>query len=236
MDVTITSSREFTDTLRRYATGSSHIFRDVLNGRALDIAIKSYKYTRVADKAKIEQRFGVVGYRVSRSRKTGAFKKRKAIFGGRITSEGKIQVYAELLVNYRRKKRGLPLVWGKQLETAARRMLSAVIRSIGFIRSGWIPAMASLTVAKKAFTDEGTNLNAGALNKQIRGQLKGYCRPAITWWNPQVEFGNTTKVAEPISRDAVDRAFRESIARMEYFINKGMEQAWQDAGGNRTIK
>lgn len=215
-------SDEFKKVLNEYALGSHKAFRDTINSRLLDIVIKSYMLTKRALWPAIEARFGVIAYKIGRFvKKTQTykrFKRAKMQFGNENT-------LAFNLVQARYKKKHGTHMKKADASRAATKLVNAVKRSIGFIASGWIPAMITLTVNKSARTGESTNLNADKMNREVRGQWKGFGRPALNIFNPSATAGNTTKVAEPIAGPAVQEAFAQSQAGMERILKRNLEEA-----------
>ncbi len=225
-------SEEFKKVLNEYALGSHKAFRDTINSRLLDICIKAYQNTKRALWPAIEARFGVIAYKVGRFiKKTQTFKrfkKAKMQFGNENT-------LAFNLVQARYYKKHGKHMKKADASRAATKLVNAVKRSIGFIASGWIPAMITLTVNKSASTGETTKLNADKLNREVRGQWKGFGRPALRIFNPSAEAGNTTKAAEPITGPAVREAFAASQANMERILKRNLEEAQKPFNG-RVIK
>lgn len=210
------SSAEFRNVLETYAKGSTKAFNDSLLSRLRDIIIKAYMYTRMADRAKIEQTLGVVGYTISTSKKTGKLRRRKAILDLRFS-------LAELIIQKRHRfgsGTGLNMPRAQAREKA-RKMIAAIVRTIGFIRSGWIPAMRALDRKVK----EGRSITPDrAGTGQQRGQPKGYFKSFEGGDRMFFEAGNTTKVAAPIGEQALQRARSESMAYMKQKIAEGQQR------------
>jgi hypothetical protein len=127
----------FTRTLRRYAKVNKKTFREIVNKKALDLAFNAQRLTEAADPKAIEYKLGAIGNKVGRNRKTGGLRK-----GRRILKEDN---FAARIVNSRRKKAGQPLIWGKELERAAQKLINARVRAVKFLRSGWLPAIKKLS-------------------------------------------------------------------------------------------
>jgi hypothetical protein len=201
-------SREFASVLNEYASKSKKTFVGSVNSRLRDVVIRAYRYTKIADRAKIEHRLGVVGFRTSISRKTGKFVRRKSMVS--VAEES----LAERIVQKKyRDKHGFGR-WMPRDEAreAARKYIASIVRTIGFIRSGWIPAIKRLDALSKK--------QSGIDRKEMRGRPKGGARPALR--NDAERFfaeaWNSTKVASEVTHEAVARAMSEVQANMERIL------------------
>jgi len=219
-------SGKFREQMETCAKRSTLGFRDFINVTMLKIVTTSYKLTRVADRAKIERRLGITAYKTSISKKTGKYVRRKAVI------TGLEETVAYRIVQKRAQEAGAPLTT-KQADTAARRMIGAILRSVGFIRSGWIPAIQKLSriVPARDRTD------GGAKRSEVKGRPKGYVIPMGAPAPRMIcEAGNTTKVAADITGPAVAQAMQQVQGWLEKKLKEYMEREIGAAIGGKTVK
>lgn len=163
---------------------SSRTYPKFLNGQALRVASNAIQATDKADRVAIERQMGVVGRKETLRGANSGGKKGWVRISKRELIDNS---FAARIINARKKAMGVPLIWGKELSDAARKMVAAKVRSVAFIRSGWIPAVRALS--KEVYT-RGAFLARDA--KQV-GAPKGYAIPARVTISGlvTVEIGNT---------------------------------------------
>jgi hypothetical protein len=202
-------SAKFKEVLNTYAAGSKRRFQDSIYSRLRDVIIRAYKYTKVAARAVIAQRLGAIAARVSRSRKDGKFR-----FRGHVTTEKSLAYRIVQKRHYDAQGKGMP---DKEAARAADKFIKAVLKTVGFIRSGWIPVLRRLN--SKLKDGSGADFQAG----EQKGRPKGFLRESKSAEQLMLEAGNTTKVAAPIGGEALSRAFAEVQANMERKISESMK-------------
>lgn len=117
-----------------------------LNQQCYLVAHKAALYTPSTSRFEIERYFEIEGYKLRRD-KTGAFKRKKT--SAAMPSSRGLRV-AFAVLNWRRKKYGgQPYERGKNgqegpIVKAARRLIGARLKSVGFLRLGWVSAMRDL--------------------------------------------------------------------------------------------
>jgi hypothetical protein len=195
-------SAKFKEVLNTYAAGSKRRFQDSIYSRLRDVIIRAYKYTKVAARAVIAQRLGAIAARVSRSRKDGKFR-----FRGHVTTEKSLAYRIVQKRHYDAQGKGMP---DKEAARAADKFIKAVLKTVGFIRSGWIPVLRRLNSKLKDGSEQ-------------KGRPKGFLRESKSAEQLMLEAGNTTKVAAPIGGEALSRAFAEVQANMERKISESMK-------------
>lgn len=144
---------------------------DFLNGQALRVVIEAVRQTEKANAAKIAHKLGQTGYAVKavKSRKTG----RTSYKRGRMTVA--TDSFASRILQARYRKTGDWGIGGKTMDERVRNYINSVMRSVAFIKSGWIPARQALfrVVKMKPSGTSGKFMDA----KQY-GKPKGYAIPA----------------------------------------------------------
>ena len=141
--------------------------------------------------------------------------------------------FAARIINARRKKsrnkKNRGMLFGEKLETAARKMIAARKRSVGFAKSAWLPAIRKLSAA---LGQSGNQKSRGG-GKQF-GKDKGWANLVRGQWKPIAEVVNaaaadpgrfTWKDLRGLSKAIVEGARRALIARtrnMEEMLAKAM--------------
>lgn len=209
-DITVhVPSPEFKRVLETYAAGSKRRFQDSIYSRLRDVLIRAYMYTKVAARAAIAARLGAIAQRLSRSRKTGQFK-----FRAHVTTQQSLAYRIVQKRHFEVHGRGMP---DKEAQTKADKFIKAVLKTVGFIRSGFIPALRRLN--SKLKDGYSGSFQAG----EQRGKPKGYLKESRGTETLALEAGNTTKVAAPIAGPALSKAFAEVQANMERKIAEAMK-------------
>lgn len=212
----------FTRTLRRYAKVNKKTFREIVNKKALDLAFNAQRLTEAADPKAIEYKLGAIGNKVGRSRKTGALRK-----GRRILKEDN---FAARIVNSRRKKAGQPLIWGKELERAAQKLINARVRAVKFLRSGWLPAIKKLSYS----VDRRDRVRWPKGLVKGKAKPKGYgiaarseLKPAALVVNSATK--NNAKAQAKIIK-GLKAGLNATMADMVIYIDRKLGRDWRKAG------
>jgi hypothetical protein len=217
---------EFTATLNRYRQLASRDPKKICDTKAFFIARRAVIETPKADKAQIKDDLGRIIHRKKQPvRMSLRTVKRYTRYGL------EVQVpLAALIINARRGRgRGL---YGSAMTEAIRAMLAARLRSIAFLKSGWLPAIR--TLVGLADTRGAPRQERGPA--QI-GVAKGYAVPAQSGWRARTIIANMAstrkedrtalyKYAEP----ALQRAFDAEEASMRDYIERKMRETAQAAG------
>jgi hypothetical protein len=157
--------REFNRAAELCIAHSERTYPQFINGQLLAVTSQAIKQTEKADANRIAYEMaGNVRTKLRTSRKTG---KRSATRQYDVIETS----LAARIINARLKASGMPLIWGKELAKAARRMIGARLRAVAFIRSGWVYAVR--TLSREVGYSSG-RADAAAM----RGQPKGYAIPA----------------------------------------------------------
>ena len=212
----------FTRTLRKYAKVNKKTFREIVNKKALDLAFNAQRLTEAADPSAIEYKLGAIGNKVGRSRKTGKIRK-----GRRILSENN---FAARIINSRRKKAGQPLIWGKELERAAQKLINARVRAVRFLRSGWLPSIKklSLSVERRDRVRWPKGLVRGKAKPKGYGiAARSELRPSALVVNSATK--NNRKAQAKIIR-GLKAGLSATMADMVTYIERKMGREWRKAG------
>lgn len=132
-------TKQFERTLRRYLASTSKDVATALNTKAYELAWHTERNTKRASRAEIEQ-LGIVGHKLRKDRKTGRLKKGAAIH--------ERNSRARAIVVGKRRKAGQELN-NREITKEARQLVTGRLRAIGYLASGWIPAIKKL----KPFSD-----------------------------------------------------------------------------------
>jgi len=208
-----TPSMQYREIMDRFLARSSLGFKDEGNARLLDISIKTYSKTPTANRSLVIQRLGGTAQKESVLVSGFGSTRRKRVMK---LQDDVLETLAYRIIQKRAKdKFGRYLPQVSAIEKA-RKMIAAVARSIGFIRSGWIPALRRLNSVVKG-------ARAAYKNEQ-KGQPKGYARPITSTEALTGEIGNTTKVAADIGAAALERAVDEAAQFMEGIMQREQEK------------
>lgn len=169
--------REFQRALVEYIPTTKKSLAQICNERALNIAARAIPPTPKAEKQKIEA-LGVVGYTVL-SKKGTRLKRAKAILsvGGRMRD-----IYVARMIKRGENPKDLT---AKEIADRVKRALGARLRSIGFIKSGWLPAMKRLGIA----AGKQAKLRILGDSKTV-GRDKGYAIEAKPGFTPSATIVN----------------------------------------------
>jgi|TARA_Y100000034_G_scaffold37265_1_gene45793 hypothetical protein len=208
--------------LRQYARVNKRSFREIVNAKALDMAFQSLKHTDSANPGAIEYKLGAVGNKVSKNRKTGALRKGKRIL--------KDDSFAARIVNSRLKKAGKPLIWGKELEKAAQRLINMRVRAVRFLKSGWMPAIKKLSykVDRRDRRPWPKGLSKG------KAAPKGWATPAKEELRPEAWIANSATNSAPAAIRKVEaglsRGMAAAVADMRVYIERKLGRDYKKAG------
>lgn len=180
----------FDRSLNRYAlVCKSRTFPEILNTKGYFIARATTRETGKADAFRIRAQLGQT-VRVNYLTKKGKVSVRRVLTLPQGTQHE--APLAALIINARRGRAGEPGLAGKPMDRAIRQLIGARIRSVSFIKAGWIPAI-------KKFAPLAAKGGAPAMDTSARefGRPKGDATPAKAGWNIHatllnLAFGNRT--------------------------------------------
>src|SRR5271165_3043075 len=202
---------EFQKALELAATYSSRTTAEVINDACLDIILKSATAIPKADRRKMEKElYGTI--EVQTVGKSG-----KLLKHPKTTRHPSRLIYN--IINARRRKAHLPDLTGSAMAEAAKKMINARIRSIGYI------AYAGFQKANRAFGGRGFSgkkLGGGDVNERSQA-ARGRGRPAReeSLW---AEFTNTARQAYKIGGPTVQRIVNEKAQSMTSHVEEKLQK------------
>lgn len=201
-------TRKFEETLKEYAKWTSRTARQIVDTKAWYVARKATWFTLKADPWKIKQQLGGI-VRVNRLNKKGKVVKRREL--QLVRAMGVNAPLAALIVNARRGRAGEKGLYGRAMEKALFKLLGARMRSVAFLKSGWVPAIHGLA----PFADRSSTPPMDKEARQI-GRPKGTMRRIGSDTNP---------VTEIINLATAKRDMKGALIR---YASDGLQQALDD--------
>ena len=218
--------REFDSTMELYRQVSKRDPKKICDTKACFIARRAVIETPKADKAAIK---GDLGRLIVKLKQVVGSKLRTVTRYSRYGLQVQAPLVA-LIINKRRGKgRGL---FGAAMEEAIRALIAARLRSIAFLKSGWLPAIRALIGLA----------DMRSAPRQERGPMqvgvpKGYAVPAAEGWKAKTTIVNSAdarrddktalyKYGEP----ALQRAFDAETASMLDYMERKFRESAKAAG------
>lgn len=194
---------EFTRTMREYSrVCKSRTIPEIVNTKAYYIARRAIFETPKADANKIKGQLGKFVTALVANKRGRMVKRRQVDL---VQGSQHPAPLAALIINARRGAKGLRGLYGAAMEKAARAFLAARLRSVSFLKSGWLPAVkllgqvigksggpsmgqrpkqvgqpkGSAMPARSGFRVKATIINAAGGNKNNRGALLTFGEPAL---------------------------------------------------------
>lgn len=216
---------QFNEVLKEYLGWTKRTLAEVLNTKAYYIARKAIWYTAKASKESIGDSLGRF---VSTSRTTKS---------GKTTTSRRLELaeareadapLAALIVNARRGAEGRPGLYGQAMAAAVRQLIAARVRSIAFIKSGWLPAIRILQTFAKDKSGAGPTDSAA----RIYGQEKGAAYPAVEGHemisrivnSAAGKAGTSAAALDKYGGKGLDMAFYDETASMKEYIERKMAE------------
>ncbi len=220
---------EFNRTLKQYREESGKEMEQIVAEKAYQLAggfgNGALQLTEHASADKIAREMALTVTDVQKvSAKTGKVSTRRKLDFG----VGYKDTLAARIVNWRRKREGKPPLWGKYLTDAARKLTASRIRSVNFVRSGWLASIKRLApLIKKSPRAGGVKSN----------RPKGYAlvdrrenHPAVTIVNTAM---NTLSRGNPhhnpqqmkaVAEAGLAKAVQEVIRDMRVYIERKLQK------------
>lgn len=199
------NTREFLRTADVYAGYTRRDCRTIVNTKAFYIARRAVIETPKADSSKVRAFF---------NRST------RAIVGK--------------IINARRGKRGAKGLYGDAMVEAQAMMKAARLRSVAFLKSGWIPAIKTLQPLAEKIGSQSTPSTV----KQV-GQAKGTATPAREGWKAISIIKNLADAKRDKKQSlhkfggpALQRALDFETASMKSYIERKLKESARKAGIN----
>jgi hypothetical protein len=212
-------------TLHEYARASKKDFQQIVNDKALDWVFKSLQQTDRANAQEIAVELGQTGTKLSKSRTTGQLKAGRKIF--------KDDSLAARIINARLKKKGEPLLFGREMEKAVRKMVNSRIRAISFIKSGWLAAVQKL---KRFSSDPRIRAQANDNATKIRGQPKGFAIAANQVLEPVATIVNTATKESPKAARVAEKGLSLGARIIEADMRTYIERKHQKTADKFSAK
>jgi len=196
---------KFDSVLNEYMKWTSRTLEEALNSKAYMIARKALWFTKKADREDIKSSLRRLG----------------------LSSRGTESPRGALIINAARAKQGLPGLHGRAMAEAINALEAARLRSIGFLKSGWIPAIRIL----EGFAKDKGGAAPRDSAARVYGQEKGAAYPAtadklsaVIVNSVGTQGRDRNNVLERIGGPALDLAFYDEANSMQDYIEKKMNE------------
>lgn len=238
------SKAKFERALEQYAYATGKNFSDVANKKLFYVAKRAIWYTHVADYQRIAREMGQ-NYTAATGKRAGRY---KMVKHSTYANTAKGAPLAAILVNFYRKKLGEKGLYGSEMKKAVQKMVGLRLKSIGFLKAGWIAARDAMKRKAKVMTaPEGTV--AGGSNRAGVARLGGAIaakpernKAYAAIWN-QANYGsnarnpnrggekyNHAKALLRYGLPALKRAFAEETADTLQQVEKAMRGTAKSMG------
>lgn len=227
------NTREWDRVLPAYRKVSKRSLAKVINKKMAWIVRRALWYTPKADYATMARELGQqLQSRTRVNRKTGksttslTARKGKSWLSHTNSARTASAPLLALMINKRRGENGLPGLHGAAMAAEFRRIFGARARSIGFLKSGWLPALKSF----RQFSGGGAGARGlPPMDKATRqtgqpkggGQIATEKRPIAVIWNSASTKRDHKKALLKYGQPALQRAFAEELADTIKFIEGG---------------
>lgn len=182
MSVKLDTSK-FDEAFKRYVAITNRDLHTATNTTAYYIARKAVWFTEKANKEQVKSSLvSVVTSQVTNRKGAVVTRRKKSL----VKARDHDAPLAAVIINARRKRAGKKGLFGAQMKAAVREMIAARVRSVAYIKSGWIPAIRTL----EGVADKGKQPRIDSSAKQL-GKPKGYAVPARGLsWTPVAKIVN----------------------------------------------
>lgn len=228
--------REFDRTLAIYRTYSKRAIATIVNTKAFYIARRATVETPKAKAAAVKSGLAkeVTVKETLLARRVRISKKGKVSYGSWITQKHKAPL-AALIINARRGRHGEKGLSGPMMAEAVAALLAIRLKSVAFLKSGWLPAIKRLEPYAERIGGRAPRQDRTAA---VVGQEKGGAKPAKeSGWESRAIIENLAGE----NRDnkgallvyglpALQRAFDAEEASMREYIERKMLEATKAAG------
>lgn len=222
--------REFNRTLRAYMEQTKRTLPEILNQKAYSISMAASKMTYKASLQKIKSDLWVVANRL-KINKSG---KRK----GQFSRGGKIKVYAgqesggapllAKIINAARGRRKVKGLQGNDMKLAMKKVHDSRVRAIGFIRSGWLPAVAAFarSIGKPVKSRTEKWLKRTAMMIGGARPAKPGMRPLAVFWNSATARPDNTKTHDvyKYAKEGLQAAMNQEVGRMKQHMEDKLKR------------
>jgi len=220
---------EFTATLTRYKQFSKKDPKKICDTKAFFIARGAIRLTPKTKKSNIKSELGRV-----------IFKKKEAVAMNLSTvtrySRWGLEYaapLAALIINARRGRASKKGLYGDRMSEAIRSMLSARLRSIAYIKSGWLPAIKTLF---RLADRRGAPRHESGIN-EVGSRKKGFATLSPEAWIGRTIIGNEAwtkrdqkQALHLYGGPALQQAFRDETSSMLQYMEDKMRETARKAG------
>lgn len=224
--VRIKNEPEFQATLKQYAKINRRTFKEITDSKALFIARGALWNTKKASKEGVKRELLELAYtlKTSASGRTRKYLKQSASRNAPV---------AALLINWKRGRRGEPGLYGDAMKKAVKNFLASRLRSIAFLKSGWIPAIRILNPLVKSKS------GAKPIDRTVKqyGKDKGTALPAREGSKPKTIIENSASAKDDkkdalflYGEPALKRAFADETQSMLTYMADKLKGAAREAG------
>jgi hypothetical protein len=222
VSTTVNTSR-FDSTFKRYLAHTKRALQVAINTKAYFVARKAVWFTDKAEKGKIRSALTET-IQVASKRKPGTVRNRRVLRKARDYDAP----LAAVIINARRGRTGKKGLFGADMKVAIRDMLAARLRSVAYIKSGWLPAIRALAKVSEKRGQPSIDTSA----KQV-GNAKGAGIPAggdgklsiARIINEAWAKHDTKNSLERVGGRGLQRAFNDETASMSQYIADKMNPA-----------
>ncbi len=215
-------NREFTASLRQYVKLSRTAFPDIANRKAFFIARGATRETPKADKNTIKSQLGSLIGRKG--------KKRRLKLAQGTTHDAPL---AALIINAWRGRAGKPGLFGAEMRDAIEKLLALRMRSIAFIKSGWLPAIRILGAKVRSKSGAPREDKSAAIVGKDKGRAiparDGAFRVRATIENSASTSRDKKQALFKYGEPALERAFAAETASTIAEIERRLREAAQKA-------
>jgi len=209
LDLHIDAS-EWRSALRQYLGLTDKTLPEVLNTKMFFILKRARELTPKATAEVIESALGVSGVETRVSRKTGKVRVKRYIL---VTQAPR----AALIVQARRRDKGLPGLYGAKMAKAVRSLINRRKAAIGSLRAGWRKALRAFGLAAKQIAPAGDPRVRHPGEARIARQ--SYVPEAIAYYDLQARGR-----IDPRVESALASAMRDELASTREYVRKKMQE------------
>lgn len=221
-------ARQFNSALKELFETDKRTCVDFINGQAWAVASAAIKETKKADAAKVASELGQIAtaVKLTKSRKTGQarFRRGARVINANLTNTLAARIIGRLWDKGGWKSKQAAALEGKSLEQQIKIFIGWRARAIGFIASGWIPAIRTLASIVR---QKPSGLTSVQGTKQL-GVAKGKAIPA--------RFQLTSKIEAMIENNALKTTSQLAGGDPMKVATEGLQRAMNRAAADMMEK
>jgi hypothetical protein len=223
---------EFNRTLKKYRELSSRDPETIANTKAFYIARRATVVTPKANKSKIKRdllseittEIKLLGQRI-RITKSG-------IKRGKFITEKITAPLVALIINARRGKKGLRGLEGNAMAEASNLLIAIRLKSVAFIKSGWLPAIKALEPLAAKGRAPNQDRTAETVGAQKGGAMpaRGFWKAVATIWNSAEATRDNKRALVTYGGPALQQAVDFEESSMRQYIEDKLKETAKAAG------